>query len=69
LKAYVAASMAQAHAEQKRRHRLLVGALLVFALLAVVASATAVLAINERTKANEAASQANVSLAFGGSRQ
>jgi hypothetical protein len=41
LKAYIAASMAQAHAQQKRRQRLLVGALVLFALLAVVATAAA----------------------------
>ena len=35
LKAYIAASMAQAHAQQKRRQRLLIGALVVFAFLAV----------------------------------
>jgi flagellar basal body-associated protein FliL len=34
--------MAQAHAQQKRRQRLLFSALVVFALLAVVASAAAV---------------------------
>jgi dipeptidyl aminopeptidase/acylaminoacyl peptidase len=84
LKAYVAASMARAHAQQKRRQRLLVGALLAFALLAAAAGVTAVsafkakqtaneqkaeaekqteVAINEKKKANEAASQAHVSLA------
>jgi tetratricopeptide (TPR) repeat protein len=41
LKAYVAASMTQAHAQEKRRQRLLVGALVVFALLAVGATAAA----------------------------
>lgn len=35
LRAYVAASIAQAHAQQKRRQRLMVGGLIVFALLAV----------------------------------
>jgi hypothetical protein len=41
LKAYVAASMAQAHAQQKRRQRFLVGALVLFAFLAVGATAAA----------------------------
>jgi WD40 repeat protein len=41
LKAYVAASMAQAHAEQEGRQRLMIGALLVFAVLFVAATAAA----------------------------
>jgi WD domain, G-beta repeat len=78
LKAYIAASMAQAHAQQKRRQRLLVGALLVLALLAVVASAAAIfgfwqkgeadkqaeLAISAVKEAKKEASQANVFLAL-----
>ena len=51
LKAYVAASMAQAHAQQKRRHRLLVGAVLVFALLAVAATAAAIFGFLQKGKA------------------
>jgi WD40 repeat protein len=52
LKAYIVASMAQAHAQQKRRQRLLVGALVVFALLAVAASGAAIFAYSNarRTK-------------------
>ena len=41
-RSYIAASMAQAHAQQKRGHRRLIGALIVFALLAVGASAAAI---------------------------
>jgi WD40 repeat protein len=77
LKAYVAASMAQAHAQQKRRQRILIGALLMFALLAVGASAAAifgfwqkrqaerqtVLAREAEHKTADASSRANVSLA------
>ena len=51
LKAYIAASIAQAHAQQKRRQRLLVGALVLFALLAVVATAAAFFAIASEKKA------------------
>ena len=64
LKAYVAASMAHAHAQQKRRQRLLFGALVVFALLAVVASAAAVFGFWQKGEAENEASQANVSLAL-----
>jgi WD40 repeat protein len=55
LKAYIAASMAQAHAQQKRRQRLLVGALLVFALLAVVASAAAIFGFWQKVEADKQA--------------
>jgi cytoskeletal protein RodZ len=55
LKAYVAASMAQAHAQQKRRQRLLVGALLVFAMLAVAASAAAIFGFWQKSNADKQA--------------
>jgi WD40 repeat protein len=55
LKAYVAASMAQANAQQKRRQRLLVGALLVFALLAVGATAAAVFGFWQNAEAQRQA--------------
>jgi hypothetical protein len=51
LKAYIAASMAQAHAQQKRRQRLLISILAVFALLAVAASAAAIFGFWQATLA------------------
>ena len=53
MKAYVAASMAQAHAQQKRRQRLLFGALLVFAFFAVVASAAAIFGFLQKGEAEK----------------
>ena len=60
-KAYVAASIARAHAQQKRRQQLLVGASIVFALLAVFASAAAMfgfwqkgVAVKETERARQA---------------
>jgi hypothetical protein len=58
LKAYVAASMAQAHAQQKRRQRLLVSALLVFALLAVGASGAAMFGFWQKGEAEKEAQRA-----------
>jgi WD40 repeat protein len=53
LKTYVAASMAQAHAQQKRRQRLLIAALLVFAVLAVAASGAAIFGFWQKGVAEE----------------
>ena len=53
MKAYVAASMAQAHAQQKRRQQLLFGALLVFAFFAVVASAAAIFGFLQKGEAEK----------------
>jgi WD40 repeat protein len=51
LKAYIAASVAQARAQQKRRQRLLVGALILFALLAIIASAFATFGFLQKAEA------------------
>lgn len=53
LKAYVTASIAQAHAQQKRRQRLLIGALVIFALLAVGASAAAIFGFWQKGEAEK----------------
>ena len=53
LKAYVAASMAQAHAQEKRRQQRLIGALLVFALLAVGTSAAAIFGFWQKGEAEK----------------
>ena len=60
LKAYVAASMAQAHAQQKRRQRLLVGALVVFALLALGASVAAIFGFWQKGEAEKETARAIV---------
>ncbi|MBV8174045.1 MAG: PD40 domain-containing protein [Verrucomicrobia bacterium] len=62
LKAYIAASVAQAHAQQKRRQRLLVGALVVFALLAIAASGAAIFGYWQKGEAEKAASEARTRL-------
>jgi WD40 repeat protein len=53
LKVYVAASMAHAHAQQRQRQRLLVGALVVFAVLFMVAVVAAIFASKAEQTANE----------------
>jgi hypothetical protein len=51
LKTYVAASMVQAHAQQKRRQRLLIGGLIVFALWAIGATMAAVFGFWQKSEA------------------
>src|ERR1700736_5097786 len=51
--------MAQAHSQQKRRQRFLVGALLVFALLAVGTGAAAIFGFVQKGEAEKAAASAH----------